>query len=587
VRDELLEPASWQELLQGYARATKLAVMMVDTTGAPLGRCISPHQIWEFMTDYGSSRTSPCPFCLHPEPGCQAVAEAGRAQKVAFARDRAGFVHIAVPVTVAGRVIAFILAGQVFDRFPEQLLLDDLARKTRRPSQRLWELARRELPVGRPLLQAYGELLSTLAESYVRARYAGIVDRQRYAEILGLHADLAERQQIEAALREADRRKDEFLAMLAHELRNPLAPMTTAVHLLKSDKGSQGTRERAMATLSRQLRHMVRLVDDLLDFSRITRGHIDLQRRRIRLSEIIASAVETSRPEIDQKHHTLTIEDATDDVLLDVDPVRISQALANLLSNAARYMEPQGRIRLTSECDADVVTVKVTDRGVGLTRDLIGHVFDMFVRGSYSQGAAPGGLGIGLTLAKMLIEMHGGTIDARSDGPGLGSEFTIRLPKADTDASESSYDVIADRTDIVANARKVLIVEDNDDSRDLLAQALMLKGHDIRSVGDGPSALHVVSTWHPDVAVLDIGLPGMSGHELALQLKERAELRDIVLIALTGWGQEQDRLRSAAAGIDHHLTKPVDPEELDRLLTLSAITPNAERCERRRDTLSS
>jgi signal transduction histidine kinase len=563
VRGQLLDPASWREPLEGYARATKLAVMMVDAGGVPLGPCVNPQRLWSLVRAQCGKTEQACPFCLHPEPCCHALQDAERTRAVSFARDRAGVVHMVVPVTLTGRTIAFILAGQVFDRFPEQLLLDHLARATGCSPPQLWDIARREVPVGRQVLQAYGDLLSTLAGSYVRANYAAIVDRQRYAEILGLHADLAERQQIESALREADRRKDEFLATLAHELRNPLAPMMTAVHLLDQTEASHPTAERARATLNRQVRHMVRLVDDLLDVSRITRGRIQLQRRPVRLSEVIASAIETSRPEIDQKQHHLLIDDGGGELMLDIDPVRISQALANLLTNAARYMEVGGQVRVSVIRDADVVAVTVADKGIGLAPDHIDDVFDMFVRGSDSHRAAPSGLGIGLSLAKRLVELHGGTLAVSSAGPGKGSEFTIRLPAPDL-AIVADNDTEKDHFSL--STCRILVVEDNDDSREMLTQVLTLKGHDVRSAGDGPSALNVAQAWSPEIVILDIGLPGMSGYEVARQLRQRQELNGIVLVALTGWGQEQDRQRSSAAGIAHHLTKPVDPDTLDRLL---------------------
>ena len=258
VRAELLDAEVWQSPLEGYARATKLAVLMVDTSGDALGPCLNPQRIWQLVTD-GATAGRACPFCLHSEAGCDALERARQTAEVAYARDRAGVVHLAVPVTLSDHVIAVILAGQVFESIPEQLLLDDLARATGRSAQALWDVARRQLPIGQQQLNAYGELLSTLADSYVRANYAGIVDRQRYAEILGLHADLAQRKGIESALREADRRKDEFLATLAHELRNPLAPMMSAVHLLDAEH-AQATAERALSTLGRQMRHMVHRV---------------------------------------------------------------------------------------------------------------------------------------------------------------------------------------------------------------------------------------------------------------------------------------------------------------------------------------
>jgi len=237
-----------------------------------------------------------------------------------------------------------------------------------------------------------------------------------YAEILGLHADLAERKAIEAALRQADRRKDQFLATLAHELRNPLAPMMTAVYLLKNAETNGRSSERALATLDRQLHHMVRLIDDLLDFSRITRGQIALRRERVAVADVIGAAVETSRPEIEQRRHRLLVELPDTPQRLDVDGVRISQAVSNLLTNAARYMDPGGNVRLSVTEEGDQIVVSVADSGFGIAADLIFHVFEMFVRGRDSAAAAPGGLGIGLTLARTLVEMHGGSIAIKSEG---------------------------------------------------------------------------------------------------------------------------------------------------------------------------
>jgi signal transduction histidine kinase/CheY-like chemotaxis protein len=563
VRAELLDPAVWQEALQGYARATKLAVLMVDSGGTPIGSCINPHRLWQMVI--GGDSTTACPFCVHPESNCQALADARQSGAMTFARDRSGLAHVVVPVRLGEARLAFLLAGQVFDQFPEQLLLDDLARATGASPQVLWDIARLEVPVNRNLLQAYGDLLATLAESYVRANHAAILDRQRYGEILGLHADLAERKEIEAALRQADRRKDQFLATLAHELRNPLAPMMTAVHLLKNAGINGRSPDRALATLDRQLHHMVRLIDDLLDFSRITRGQISLQRERVAVANVITAAVETSRPELDQRQHRLLIDQPDTGLWLDADPVRISQAVSNLLTNAARYMNPGGDVRLSVSEEGDDIQISVVDSGFGIAPDLISDVFEMFVRGTDSAMAAPGGLGIGLTLAKTLVEMHGGSIGVKSDGPNQGSEFTIRLPRsapplADSRDSPVTDDVVSVRT------LRILIVEDNPDARDLMTVALTEKGHDVRTAADGPGAFRAVEEWSPDVALLDIGLPGMTGHEVARRLRDNPRLRNTALVAITGWGQEKDRRLSADAGIDHHLTKPIDPDQLERVL---------------------
>jgi signal transduction histidine kinase len=340
----------------------------------------------------------------------------------------------------------------------------------------------------------------------VRANHAAILDRQRYAEILGLHADLAERKEIEAVLRQADRRKDQFLATLAHELRNPLAPMMTAVHLLKNATGNGRSHERALATLDRQLLHMVRLIDDLLDFSRITRGQIALRREPVTIADIVAAAVETSRPEIEQRQHRLRIEVSDETLWVDADAVRISQAVSNVLTNAARYTDPGGDIRLSVAHQSDAISIAVTDSGRGIAPDLISDVFEMFVRGRDSATAAPGGLGIGLTLAKTLVEMHGGSIAATSAGPNQGSEFTIRLPRTTPPVSDETCSQLTD-TDSPVRTLRILIVEDNPDARDMMAVALTEKGHDVRAAVDGPTALRAVEQWSPDVALLDIGLP--------------------------------------------------------------------------------
>jgi signal transduction histidine kinase len=402
VRVELLDPGAWRDALEGFAWATKLAVLMLEPNGTPIGSCIYPHRLWQ--TVIGGGRQRGTLFVYIPNRTVnlsRRLDDRRRSRSRVIAPDSRTWSYRSLWVDTA---LAFLLLGQVFDQFPEQLLLYDLAPATGTSPQVLWDIARRGVPVNRNLLQAYGDLLATLAESYVRANHGAIIDRQRYAEILGLHADLAERKEIEAALRQADRRKDQFLATLAHELRNPLAPMMTAVYLLKNAETNGRSSERALATLDRQLHHMVRLIDDLLDFSRITRGQIALRRERVAVADVIGAAVETSRPEIEQRRHRLLVELPDTPQWLDVDGVRISQAVSNLLTNAARYMDPGGNVRLSVTEEGDQIVVSVADSGFGIAADLIFHVFEMFVRGRDSAAAAPGGLGIGLTLARTLVE---------------------------------------------------------------------------------------------------------------------------------------------------------------------------------------
>ncbi len=371
-------------------------------------------------------------------------------------------------------------------------------------------------------------------------------------------------------LREADRRKNEFLATLAHELRNPLAPILSAVYLLRPGGRESRPAEPLLATLERQVRHMVRLVDDLLDVSRISNGLVSLRRERVSLSDVVAAAIETSGPDVEQARHDLIVELPPEPLYVEADPVRINQVIADLLNNASRYMDPGGRIRVAVQQEGNEAVVLIEDSGVGITGDLLPHVFEMFVRGPDAGVVAAGGLGVGLTLARSLVELHGGTLEARSEGSNHGSQFVVRLPLAGgvSEQPPLTQGSLEEPGGETPEGRRpgILVVEDNDDSRELLSYALTHKGYDTRTARDAPSALAMVSDWSPDVILLDIGLPGMSGHELARRLRERAALRDVVLVALTGWGQQRDRERSAAAGIDYHLTKPVEPDTLDRLL---------------------
>ena len=368
-----------------------------------------------------------------------------------------------------------------------------------------------------------------------------------------------ERQAALEALREADRRKDEFLAMLAHELRNPLAPIRNAVEILKVE--NPALRERARLLIGRQVTHLARLVDDLLEVSRITQGKVVLQRKTVRLADVLEAAIDTASPYLESQRHQLQTDLDPEEIWLEVDPVRLSQVIGNLLHNAAKFTPAGGRIRLTSRQLEDGIEIVVEDNGVGMSAEVLPTVFDLFIQASQSLDRAQGGLGIGLSLVKGMVEMHGGTVTAASAGPGKGSSFRVWLP-----ASTRSRRRVPEHRETgqvgTARPRRVLVVEDNVDSADAMQMLLEGMGHSVTVVNDGADALQVAKEVRPDVVLLDIGLPGVDGYELAKRLRDAPETHAAHLVAVTGYGQQKDRARSLQAGFDMHLVKPVDPARL-------------------------
>lgn len=375
-----------------------------------------------------------------------------------------------------------------------------------------------------------------------------------------------ERVRLVQKLSEADRRKDEFLATLAHELRNPLAPIRNGLQLIRLAGGDRATVEQARTMMERQLTQLVRLVDDLMDLSRISRGKIDLRTERVRLAAVVESAVETSRPLIEQMGHELTIVLPEQPVTLDADPTRLAQVFLNLLTNAAKYSDRGAHIRLVAEREGSDVVVSVTDTGIGIPADQLPRIFQMFTQVERSLEKAQGGLGIGLSLVKRLVEMHGGSIEARSDGPGQGSEFDVRLPVVAEASGPHAADAPGERA-IPRSSARILIVDDNKDGADSLAMMLRIMGNDTRTAYDGQEGVALAEQFRPDVVLLDIGLPKLNGYEACRRIREQDWSKGMVIIAMTGWGQEEDRRRSHEAGFDHHLVKPVAPGALMQLLS--------------------
>jgi PAS domain S-box-containing protein len=377
--------------------------------------------------------------------------------------------------------------------------------------------------------------------------------------------DITARKRADAALKEADRRKDEFLATLAHELRNPLAPIRSSLQTLAMAKSGNALAP-ALAIMNRQVDHMVRLIDDLLEVSRITRGKIELRRERVPLGQVIASAVETSRPLIDAAGHELFVEGPGGEVMLDADPVRLSQVFANLLNNAAKYTERAGEIRLTIRADGPDAVITVRDTGIGIAREMLPHVFDMFVQVGRADRVSQEGLGIGLSLVRSLVEMHGGTVAANSAGVGRGSEFVVRLPVAAEERAPEPGSPRRSQEQERWSGFSVLVVDDNRDAADSLGGLLAMLGAEVRIAYDGASALELLASAAPDVALLDIGMPGMDGYDLAHRIRSEPQYRDVALIAVTGWGNEQDLRRAKEAGFDHHVGKPASVAELRSLV---------------------
>jgi signal transduction histidine kinase/CheY-like chemotaxis protein len=370
------------------------------------------------------------------------------------------------------------------------------------------------------------------------------------------------------ALREADRRKGEFLAMLAHELRNPLAAIGNAAQILLRSGGDAPTVQAAAGILDRQVRHMVRQVDDLLDVSRISQGKIELRKERTNMVRVVDDAVESARPQLERSGHELTVTLPLKAVYVHGDPIRLTQVVGNVLNNASKFTANDGRIWLTVEAEGEQAVVRVRDTGEGIAPEQLGRIFEMFAQVKTPLESSHSGLGIGLTLVKSLVEMHGGTVEARSAGVGHGSEFVIHLPLLPGAQAMAQEPAVG--PSVLTRARRVLVVDDNRDSADSLATLLKLTGHDVYTANDGFEAVDAASMLQPDVILMDIGMPRLNGYEAARRIREQPRHKRLTLVALTGWGQAEDKSRSKEAGFDAHLVKPVDLAALTTLLSRAA-----------------
>jgi len=442
------------------------------------------------------------------------------------------------------------------------------------------------VPIVPEILQAR---VSVFADLYRKTQQLEHLNRELESRVNArtseLQASTERLRESEEALREIDRRKDEFLAMLSHELRNPLAPIRNAVEVLGLSAKGDSNIDWCRTVLDRQVGQLTRLVDDLLDVSRITRGKLEIRKEPVDLLDLIRSAVEAVRPLIEGRGQTLRAELGPGQVPLLADAVRVRQIVLNLLDNASKFTPEGGAIAVGVGVDPDAagVTIRITDTGLGIPDEEIPRLFQMFHQAHRPLNGAQGGLGIGLALVRLLVELHGGTVEVRSEGPGRGTEFTIHLPIEAVGGQNGSAHVEAGipRRDASATKRRILVADDNEDSAESLARYLRMSGNIVETANDGPSALRAAERFRAEVILLDIGMPGMDGYAVARKIREEPWGGGVLLVALTGWGQAEDRRRSWEAGFDGHLVKPVRPESLDRLLQAAptaegAVTPSAE-----------
>jgi PAS domain S-box-containing protein len=401
----------------------------------------------------------------------------------------------------------------------------------------------------------------SLTVSPVRDRDGRIIGASKIAR------DITDRKRVEAALQEADRRKDQFIALLAHELRNPLAPLRNGLHVMRLAGGDADAIAQARDMMERQLEHMVRLVDDLLDVSRISQNKMELRRSRVLLKDIVSSAVETARPAMETAGHHLTISLPVGPIHLDADLTRLAQVFSNLLTNSAKYTERGGYVWLAAERRGGEVIVSVRDTGIGIPADALPRIFDMFSQVDRSMERSAGGLGIGLALVKGLVEMHDGTVTAASEGQGKGSTFTVKLSVLGTH-TRPLLAAPSNKTESDAGPRRrILVVDDNRDSANSMAMLLRLRGNDVAMAHDGLEAVQTAEQFRPEVILMDVGMPKLNGYDAARRIREQPWGAPVIIIALTGWGQEGDRALSKEAGCDGHLVKPVSLPDLEKLLT--------------------
>jgi signal transduction histidine kinase/ActR/RegA family two-component response regulator len=574
---DVLEPQKEAVMERGEPTWNERVLLMMERNGFPEATWFT----WSYSPIYDDSGAIGGLFCACTEETGRVHAERERDRLVRDAQDAAGTLQTwfdNAPGFVAllrGPQFVFELVNQAYYQLVGHRRLEGLAAFDALPEVRdqgYFELLQQVYRSGEPFIgRAMRVVLQKTPDATPVERFVDLIYqpvRDRSGTVVGIFAqghDVTEQVQATAALEEANRRKDEFLATLAHELRNPLAPIRQAALVAKATPDA-ARQEWALNVIERQVGHMALLLDDLLDVSRISRGKLELRLAPVQLKGVVDAAVETAWPLIEAKRHRLDVSLPSHPVQLVVDPVRIAQVLSNLLSNAAKYTDPGGSIVLAAEEREGRLLLHVRDNGIGLTREHLDAIFGLFSQVDSGNERAQGGLGIGLALSRGLVQLHGGSIEARSEGPGRGSEFTVclSLPAQPARGPASSGARAPARPH--GRPRRVLIADDNADALMTMAALLEIEGHEVHTAADGAQALARAEELRPEVAILDIGMPRLSGHEVAAGIRASDWGRHVLLIALTGWGQVHDQERARAAGFDHHCTKPVDLAQLLSLM---------------------
>ena len=569
-----MDPALWQPTLEKYSSAVKLAVALVNDQGSLIDKVINPRAIWSVLHKHTRVELGACPFWLTPRTGCTCVADAMGKTGLVMSRDRTGLVHFAVPLILGEHKLGALIAGQVFTQYPEQLPLHQVARDLDLAPDAVWRMARLEVPIPNNTLVVYAELLATLGNTFLQARFNAITEQNRLTEMTRLRDLLENRTN---ALVEADHRKDNFISVLSHELRNPLGAISNAIKLMARVGPDQPLNEKARVIIGRQTQNLSRLVEELLDVSRITSGRIVLKPEPVNMNELVLQCIDSLRASIEAHGHTVSTSLAAEPVWVEGDTLRLEQVVTNLLGNAIKYTPHGGRIHLTVEHDKETAILTVRDNGIGVPSDSIAHIFDQFTpQPKTAERFAEGGLGIGLSLVKSLVTMHGGKVVASSAGEGQGTEFVVTLPLLVESVIQSPRPVkeIDPRVIRVPLKRHVLLIEDNPDNRIMLQALLEMMGHEVETASDGLEGLNKAIAHQPEVALIDIGLPSLDGYQVAERIRAAPGGKKIFLIACSGYGRAEDRRRSLESGFDAHVVKPADPQELADLFARATAEAN-------------
>jgi signal transduction histidine kinase/CheY-like chemotaxis protein len=565
IRWLLLDPVVWRPTLEKYASAVKLAVGLVNENGRLIDKCINPRPLWSLLNKHKPVELGTCPFWLAPRMGCTCVADALGKSGLVISRDRTGLVHFTVPLILGEHKLGALIAGQVFTQYPEQLALHHVARDANVSPDVVWRMARLEVPTPKTTLVVYAELLATLGNTFLQAQFNAITERNRLTEMTRLRDLLEERTN---ALVEADHRKDNFIAMLSHELRNPLGAISSAAQLLSRTRSDHLQNKEAQAIIGRQTRNLSRLVEELLDVSRITSGRIVLKPEAVDLKELVLRGIDSLKASIEMRGQTLSTTMAAEAVNVEGDPLRLEQVVTNLLGNAIKYTPLGGRIGISVQRSPNEAVLTVRDNGIGISPENLSHIFDRFAQARTGTGHAEGGLGIGLSLVRNLVTMHGGSVVASSAGEGQGSEFVVTLPlltRSFIEVPGAGKGLDAPIPGMPLKGH-VLIIEDNLDNSMMMRALMEMMGHKVETASDGLEGLNQALANPPEVALIDIGLPNLDGYQIAQRIRAAPGGDKIFLIACSGYGRAEDRRRSKEAGFDAHVLKPADPQELSDLL---------------------